>query len=315
MSISFSQLELVANMLRQHDLTLGDPLGRGMEGVVYEAGESTIAKLWFEKSLEDLDALKSFYDSANSETVSIRLPRILHVARCGDISVSVERRLSGSPLKPHVKTDAERLDNRVVDCIASVVMELSKIPGTREMKHLKVLGEPHALYEPSSEPWGSAITRVAFRRSERFRHLLARDIPDFDIRRKLLIDAILGFASVDDALIHGDICPENILVDSDLKPVAVIDFGFLSSAGDPVFDAAVASCITEMYGPFALAHEHQMSKALGPLLPGFDQRADLYKALYGLITSNAYDANGEDGHYAFCVDLIRRPAVSQRLGI
>jgi aminoglycoside phosphotransferase (APT) family kinase protein len=54
-----------------------------------------------------------------------------------------------------------------------------------------------------------------------------------------------------DTVIHGDLFGGNILVDDVSRPVAVLDFGFITTAGDPRFDAAVTASIMNMYGPHA----------------------------------------------------------------
>lgn len=35
------------------------------------------------------------------------------------------------------------------------------------------------------------------------------------------------------------------------RPVAVLDFGFCTTAGDPAFEAAVTAAVWDMYGPDA----------------------------------------------------------------
>ena len=55
------------------------------------------------------------------------------------------------------------------------------------------------------------------------------------------------------ALVHGDLIAANVLVDEVRRPAAVLDFGFLTTAGDPAFDAAVTASIFDMYGAGARA--------------------------------------------------------------
>ncbi|MFE4499758.1 hypothetical protein ACFRFQ_07820 [Rhodococcus sp. NPDC056743] len=39
----------------------------------------------------------------------------------------------------------------------------------------------------------------------------------------------------------------------------------------------------------------------------------MYRAAYSLITVNAYDADGSDGHFAWCVAALNRPGVARAL--
>ncbi|HJT76890.1 MAG TPA: phosphoenolpyruvate--protein phosphotransferase, partial [Gemmataceae bacterium] len=49
-----------------------------------------------------------------------------------------------------------------------------------------------------------------------------------------------------DTVVHGDLFGENVLVDHAGRPTAVLDFGFLSGAGDARFDAAVTAAGREL---------------------------------------------------------------------
>ncbi|MCG5471665.1 hypothetical protein LADH09A_005665 [Micromonospora sp. LAH09] len=47
---------------------------------------------------------------------------------------------------------------------------------------------------------------------------------------------------------------------------------------------------------------------------GYQRQALLvYRAAYSLITANAYDPEGRDGHFAWCVAALNRPDVVQAL--
>ena len=47
-------------------------------------------------------------------------------------------------------------------------------------------------------------------------------------------------------------------MDENLQPLAVLDFGFLTTAGDPRLDAAIAAAVADMYGP----HAPQITRAM-----------------------------------------------------
>jgi aminoglycoside phosphotransferase (APT) family kinase protein len=46
--------------------------------------------------------------------------------------------------------------------------------------------------------------------------------------------------------IHGDLVPPNIHTDAAGRPVAVLDFGFYTTAGDPAFEAAVTAAVSQI---------------------------------------------------------------------
>jgi aminoglycoside phosphotransferase (APT) family kinase protein len=116
-------------------------------------------------------------------------------------------------------------------------------------------------------------------------------------------------------LIHGDLCSANVMIDSDKNPLSVFDFGFLSTIGDPAFDASITSAIFNMYGPFAKAIDDEIVDAFVNVL-GYDQQVLLaYRAVYSIITSNAYTLDGSDGHYRWCIEMLKRPDVRSSLGL
>ncbi|MFV1990907.1 MAG: aminoglycoside phosphotransferase family protein, partial [Acidimicrobiales bacterium] len=208
-----------------------------------------------------------------------------------------------------------RIDSRTLGCITSVLSKISAIPASTGLNDLSVIGSGKPLWGNAKEGWNETIVSFAERRSDQFADLWRRDVSDFDIRRDALFSRVLDLPEIELRLVHGDICPENILVDEQLRPVALVDFGFLTFVGDPLFDAAVTSCITDMWGPYAQAHETQICAELSIQMPGFSDRAELYKGLYGLITSNAYDPTGNDAQYEFCVNLMRRAQMTEFLGL
>ncbi|MFJ8827462.1 phosphotransferase [Streptomyces sp. NPDC102467] len=54
--------------------------------------------------------------------------------------------------------------------------------------------------------------------------------------------------------IHSDLVPPNVHIDAADRPVAVLDLGFYTTAGDPAFEAAVPAPIWDMNGPHAEEH-------------------------------------------------------------
>lgn len=138
-------------------------------------------------------------------------------------------------------------------------------------------------------------------------------IPDLD----RVVEAVIYFLQSRDseqlALVHGDICGANLMVNMSMRPLALFDFGFLSTVGDPALDASIAAGIYDMYGPHAISLDRQILKAFAHEL-GYTMDVLLaYRAVYSILTSHAYTELGDDGHFEWCVSMLRRQDVREAL--
>ncbi len=110
------------------------------------------------------------------------------------------------------------------------------------------------------------------------------------------------------ALQHGDVCPENVLVDEDCRLTAVLDRGFLTVLADPVLEMALTSGFFDMYGPHALRTDQRLTDLFVEAFGA--QREDVlrFKAVYALIGANACSGTA-DGHFQWCAAVLERPDV------
>jgi hypothetical protein len=93
----------------------------------------------------------------------------------------------------------------------------------------------------------------------------------------------------------------------------VLDWGFLSTLGDPALDASIFAGIFDMYGPQARERDDDLT---GKICARFGYSRELllfYRAFYALAASNVYDPAGQDGHFAWCVAALNRQDVSDVL--
>jgi hypothetical protein len=98
-----------------------------------------------------------------------------------------------------------------------------------------------------------------------------------------------------------------------MRQLAVLDFGFLTTAGDPRLDAAIAAGVMNMYGPHAPAITGALTARLAHDL-GYPADVLLtYQAAYPVATSNAFTSDGSDGHFAWCIGQLRRPDITELL--
>jgi hypothetical protein len=79
--------------------------------------------------------------------------------------------------------------------------------------------------------------------------------------------------------------------------VSVLDFGFLSTAGDPRLDASITAATMNMYGPHAPAITAAVTDRFAAEL-GYSVEAMLiYRAAYAVATSNAFTPDGSEGTF------------------
>lgn len=153
---------------------------------------------------------------------------------------------------------------------------------------------------------------LAGRRVERFHPVLGAAVPDLDRKAAALPLRLREVDTGRRSVIHGDMILANILVDPDGHPTAVLDWGFFTTEGDPVFDGAVAASIFDMYGDDALDTELGMYSQLTERL-AYRAAMLVYRAAYALITANAYAPDGNAGHFRWCVAALNRPDVVEAL--
>jgi aminoglycoside phosphotransferase (APT) family kinase protein len=103
-------------------------------------------------------------------------------------------------------------------------------------------------------------------------------------------------------LVHGDLGPVHVLLEGG-RPVGLLDFGYVSTVGDPAFDAAVAACLQDMFGPRAAAATAALDEATTSRF-GYDPDVlVLYRAAYGLVTASCL-AGHPGRHVDWCLDLV-----------
>ena len=284
------------------------PLAAGIEGAVYRLGRERIGKVWGRRSVAELALLRRAYRDIAAQAPPFATPAILELVAVRGVPVTIERELPGRPLGELVREGDPALAPAARCCILDVLAGLATVRATAALRHLAVLDDGRPLWRGHAD-WGAALAALVDRRVARFGGHLRRHVADFDALHAGIARALRALAVPAPALVHGDLVPANILVDEALRPVAVLDFGFLSTAGDPIFDAAIAAAIADMYGPHARAIEAQLDDAL-VADHGHDRaRLLLYKAVYALVTSNVFDPAGEDGHTAWCAAMLGRAEI------
>lgn len=310
-SVHGDLIEVLA-VLRRAGIRHRQVLGSGMEGTVVDLGGGTVAKVWSGRSLADLRVLREFHDEVfrrRPGTSTVAMPRILDLRDVDGTPVTIEQRMSGEPVWQADGT-SPCLTTSHIDSMIEALAALAEIPGDPPLRSLRMLPDEPP-FDPTA-PFETELAALAARRATRFASQLRVALPDVDVLLTQTVEALHGIAPATPTLIHGDLIAANVMT-SGGHASAVLDFGFLTTAGDPVFDAAVTASIFDMYGPRAREVERELDRAFLSTFTGDHRRYWVYRAAYALTTACCYGTDLSEGHFAWCVGMLDRPDVRASL--
>lgn len=285
----------------------------GVEGAVFRLDEAHAAKVWLRKKHRELEALKQFCEDVAASSLPFQTPRIFQISplpRVPEYWCTVEAWLPGRPLCP---IDAPRpTSDAALDCVVEVVAALATVPATPAMKALPILEEHRAPWL-QGEDFHAMLRRLVLRRTSVAPGALPSIIPDLDRLIDLILRALATIPNAPDCLVHGDLVPANIMVDEALRPVAVLDFGWLSTAGASAFEAATAASFYDFVFPEGRALEERLEARLVHRL-GFHRRTmAVYRATMAIASAGYYSEGPDDFWFRWCAGVLGRPELRAAL--
>lgn len=302
------------DLLRESGYEPGVELGSGMEGTVVSRGDHLVAKVWHSRGATELETLQTFHEALSGSGATFGAPDILQILCLQEECATVERLLRGRPLSTSTGAGSRTLDDHQIDCITAVLGALVAVEPVPDMGVLPIL-QDESRFDTDSTPFELSLADLVERRVARFHGPLSARLPGLDQVAGSVVDHLADLETSKPCLVHGDLIPANILVDDTSRLVASLDFGFMSTVGDPAFDAAITASVYDMYGPDALQNEAILDTAIGQRFGYAASRLAVYCAAYALTTSNCFSASGQDGHFEWCSRMLERPDVRDALDV
>lgn len=284
---------------------------------MYDLGDGTVAKVWTARAgamLPPGPVLAAFYDELAGTGLPFATPRIVDIDTGADVhsgpTITRECHLPGRPLALDRPGQSPPLTADLISCLLDVLDAFRQLLPPAAAWDLPVMGEPQPLWAGHAS-FPDALTAAMRRRTRD--GALAALLPELPAILESTAQAVAACADGPVRLVHGDLIPANILVDADLRPLAVLDFGLLTTAGPPVLDAAVAAATCDMYGPQAEEAQRRLTTAVRTRFGYAEEELDVFLAAYALLTGTAFSTSADDGHLQWCAAVLRRPRVRESL--
>jgi aminoglycoside phosphotransferase (APT) family kinase protein len=213
---------------------------------------------------------------------------------------SIERLLRGRALidvLPSLRGAARRAALDSYLDVASQMQHLAEAPAQ--------FGEMLAENPLQCKTWPAFLRAMNERQFSYMREHLLPDVPHIDAAVARLDAAIDALPAVEaPRLVHGDYFPGNVLADDAGRITAVIDFGPLTVAGDPMMDLASAAVFLEVLRNF---EPDDAAYVTGCLIAGHGEGIleviATYRAWYALRLSHSkFD---DPRLYAWCAEVPR----------
>lgn len=308
----FSSIESTQDTLKRLGFTRSEYLASGMEGHVFRVDKRNVAKVWHLKAKQEVTALQGFYEQILALGLPFATPHITQVDEVEGRTVSLEKALHGRSMRERIEDDEAVPPDYALEAFLTILEALETHPLPGGESTLPVLGVTSTL--GAQQRGGTAVLlEVAERKVARYGAQLRASIPDFDWLYERTVHHLRRLESTTIHAIHGDLCPENVLLDEHNRVSAVLDWGFFSLFGDPALDASLAGGLYNMYGPNHLQVDKVFLQACTQRLGYSLERLLLYRSLYAICSSNAYSEDGSDGQYAWCVEALRREDIHDAL--
>lgn len=289
-------------ILEKYGIHKEDVIGSGMEALVYKYGEHQVLKIYNEMStISKQVTLKSFYDVLDRTKMDLELPKIHEILNEDGTVVTIEKRIAGQNMKAAMAAASEEKLNKMMENHLNALIKMRILNVEGVFKGIKLFNELD-FSQTEGTDWHKFLRDYLVYRLKEVGAYLHKNVTDFHEKIDALLNILAENYTGKYAVIHGDFCPENILVDENGSVTGIIDFGLITMKGDFLFDVATGWVFFDMYDEFKLnlktRYLNLIKNVLGEEPIG---KIFLYALLYSIYSVNYYSHDFNDGHAAWCV--------------
>ena len=282
-------------------------LGKGMQSTVFELDKDYVLKIYgVDIGIKNLKRLKSFYESLDTEDVTFHTPLLTDIKEVGTKLLVTEKKLQGrcpgmDAFKDFPATSLKKYLSSYVESLFSIQRIKTSFLNIAEPLDLTGDFFTHKSYKNWEELITTALKVKYFKNQDIF-DLKVKNAPQLIEK---LINKVQSFYVGNNYLIHGDFFPANTMINEDMKITSLLDFGILTTIGDPIFDIALGATFSDMYGQ--VTHFKIKEFVCGLVKERISKedydRTQIYILIYSFISANMYRTNDPtDGHFTWCIN-------------
>jgi aminoglycoside phosphotransferase (APT) family kinase protein len=281
-------------------------IGHGGEATVYELTADRVLRVFHRPPDSTIVRhIVPFYRRLATFHLPFAVPEILEFGEEDGIAYSLDRRIPGRAFHDVLPELSGRDRARALDSYTDAAGALAVIP-LEDQRYGEFLFE-EAL---QSDTWGGFLLARLDANYERGRPDLLDAIPHVDDIIGSLRARIEALPDPPKVLAHGDYFPGNVLMDDDFNVTGVIDFGWLTVAGDAAMDLASAAIFLDVVrGHQASDPERVHARLMATHGERLADRIEIYRGWYA-VRFSPYRADDES-LFAWCVKSLVRSAFSR----
>jgi len=286
-----------AHTLRAFGVTDPAPLGEGGEGRVYAYGDHQVIKIYKKTNLEYLQSMRRVQDALAWSPLPYDIPRILDIGCVDGVYYTIEKRLAGRSLVRLFPTLSPTDQLWTLEAYFDALQSLGEVT-MPDLPFGQVITSPGQMTRTSWRDYliDKPDQRVAY--SSAWLHASIAELDDTigDFR-----DAVTAlFGHVGKRLVHGDYCPDNVLMTDDRRVSAIIDFSAHTVVGDFRMDVAGAIIFLEVFSGFEPDHGRHLRRiAIARYGEDVEPYLALYRVFYGMYYADSYEY--DRNLYDWCV--------------
>lgn len=213
-------------------------LGQGRHSRVFAIDSVNILRIYDPKiSIKYVDSLSSLYTNLDASQTDFETPEINEFGFHENYIFSIEKRFSASMDDVLVyQTNTEK--DLTATSYCSIIRQIPNIIYSEKSSDFygEIIGEKKI----QKSNWGEYLTARADQIIGQTSEKLNEIIPGFEQFFVEWKNKVLDIKNPSKTIIHGDLFPGNLMVNSQNKIEAVIDFSHQSLLGDPILDAVIA---------------------------------------------------------------------------